>query len=377
MGLGKDGYYHLYDIAAYKPNFALLLSGRNAGKSYAIYMDEEKNGIGGHLKHAFETGQPTIGYIRRRKEDVVGYLVESDFADKLKAIEKLTGGKYNAVKVDKGKIHFATVGDDGKFTMGTAFAYIFPLSLEQRYKSRQYPTIEAAIFEEFIDKDGRYLHDEVSHLESLRSTMFRDREGITYLIGNTISRENPYFEEWQLVGVPKMKVGQIDTYNMTNDAGDVIKLCIELSPNRGDKSSKMFFGTASKSINSSSWDCKEYPHLSGDFLEDYEVVYSVLWKKRLFSFIIQLLIEKNTSNLLVFVRPAKESREYPNIVHIEPWKDNQDIYLSTPFLRKEIYAEEMIARLIAQGKVCYTTNLTGEDFNVAMKNDASKPFLLR
>lgn len=377
MGLGKDGYYHLYDIAEYKPNFALLLSGRNAGKSYAIYMDEEKNGIGGHLKHALEKGVPTIAYIRRRKEDVTGYMVEQDFADKLVAISKLSKGKYNAVKVEKGKIHFATAGDDGKLVLGTPFAYIFPLSLEARYKSRQYPTIETAIFEEFIDKDGRYLPNEVEHLESLRSTLFRDREGVTYLIGNTISRENPYFEEWQLVGIPKMKVGQIDTYNIENEDGDIIKLCVELSPNRGDKSKKMFFGTAAKSINSSSWDSKEYAHLSGDFLNDYEICYSLLWKKKLFSFIIQLLIEKASGNMLVYVRPAKEKREYNYMVHIEPWADNNDVYLSTPFLRKEIYAEEMIARLIAQNKICFSTNLTGEDFHTAMKNDPAKPFLTR
>lgn len=376
MGIGKDGYYHLYDIAAYNPNFALLLSGRNAGKSYAIYMDEEKNGYGGYLKKAFDTGKPIIGYIRRRKEDIVAYLVEDDFQDKLKAIEKMTNGQYNAVSVQKGKIHFAYVDEDNNKKIGTPFAYIFNLSTEGRYKSRQYPTVEVAIFEEFVDTDGRYLQDEVRHLQSLRSTIFRDREGVTYLIGNTISRENPYFEEWQLIGIPKMKVGQIDTYNMETSDDGVIKLCVELAPNRGDKS-KMFFGKASKSIASSTWDTKEYPHLTGNYLEDYDCCYSMLWKKTLFSFIIDLLVEKESGQMLVYIRPASPKRDYKMIVHIESWNDNNDIYYSTPFLRREIYAEEMIAKLIAQKKVCYSTNLTGEDFNVSMKNDLEKPFLLR
>lgn len=372
MGLGKDGYFHLYDIASHKPNFAILLSGRNAGKSYAVYMDEEIDGIGGHLLHAFQTGKPTIGYIRRRKEDIVGYLVEQDFDDKLKAIEELTNGKYNAVVVQEGKIFFA-YNDGEKVYRGTPFAYIFCLSTSGRYKSRQYPTVEACIFEEFIDEDGRYLADEPSKLDSIRSSIFRDREGITYLIGNTISRENPYFQEWSLINVPRMAIGQIDTYTM--DEG--IKICVELSPNRGDKSKKMFFGRTAASINNSAWDSHSYPHLTGDFIEDYEVIYSVIWKKQLFAYIIQLLIHKASGNMLVYVRPAKPNKNYRNYVRIEPWSDDAEPYLSTPFMRRSVPAEEQLCRLIAENKVCFSTNLTGEDFNVSMKNDPVKPFLCR
>ena len=43
MGIGKDGFYHAGDIAKIKAQYNIILSGRNAGKSYAIACDNTKS----------------------------------------------------------------------------------------------------------------------------------------------------------------------------------------------------------------------------------------------------------------------------------------------------------------------------------------------
>lgn len=76
------------------------------------------------------------------------------------------------------------------------FGKTFSLGLEVKYKSTEYPQITTLIFEEFtlINQYG-YLEHEVDHFLSLLSTINRQRNNLkVVLIGNTISKYNPYFE---------------------------------------------------------------------------------------------------------------------------------------------------------------------------------------
>lgn len=76
------------------------------------------------------------------------------------------------------------------------FGRTFSLGLEVKYKSTEYPAITTLIFEEFtlINQWG-YLDHEVDHFLSLLSTVNRNRTNLkVVLIGNTISKYNPYFE---------------------------------------------------------------------------------------------------------------------------------------------------------------------------------------
>ena len=54
MGIGKDGFYHAGDIAKIGAQYNIILSGRNAGKSYAIACDNTKYYMG-YLIKAWKT----------------------------------------------------------------------------------------------------------------------------------------------------------------------------------------------------------------------------------------------------------------------------------------------------------------------------------
>ena len=69
MGIGKDGFYHAGDIAKIGAQYNVILSGRDAGKSYAIACDNTKD-YKGYLWVAWKTKKTIMGYIRRYDEDV-------------------------------------------------------------------------------------------------------------------------------------------------------------------------------------------------------------------------------------------------------------------------------------------------------------------
>ena len=50
MGIGKDGFYHAGDIAKICSQYNIILSGRNAGNSYAIACYNTKDYMGYLLK---------------------------------------------------------------------------------------------------------------------------------------------------------------------------------------------------------------------------------------------------------------------------------------------------------------------------------------
>lgn len=86
------------------------------------------------------------------------------------------------------------------------------LSLDDDYKSNQYPKVKYIIREEFIKQDFTdYIDNEIQHFQSILSTVFRHRSGTVFLIGNTLDTiyNNPYFEYFGL-DINKLNLKQGD-----------------------------------------------------------------------------------------------------------------------------------------------------------------------
>lgn len=363
MGIGRDGYYTTKDICEQNARYNIILSGRDAGKSYAISYENTKDNplYKGYLWRAWESKKCTVAYLRRFNDDVKSSLVEDDFADK--DIIKITKGEYDHVKVFRGKMYFAKLKDDGtEKKCPWNFGQVFALNIAGRYKSRQYPDITDIVFEESVACDNeRYLPNETLILANLVSTIFRDRPGKVWLLGNTVSRNSPYYKDWGLRGVPKMKVGQIDVYDKINDDGSVIKIAVELSPNRNTKN-KMFFGKNIKSIKGSEWQTDEYCKLPNK-LETYDVLYEVQIIGSVVNFNLKLLLQNDGSPLL-YIYPA--SRLYDDLYTLS----------NTCSLESNIHkrlgslaVHDLIRAAWKDGKVAYCDNITGQDFADFMKND--------
>lgn len=84
--------------------------------------------------------------------------------------------------------------------------YFIPLSCYETYKSSSYQNVTEVVFDEFMTKE-RYLTEEIFKFKDLLETVFRDREEVKiYLLGNSLSTCNPYFEEWGIVITDKQFV---------------------------------------------------------------------------------------------------------------------------------------------------------------------------
>lgn len=174
--------------------YSVIVGGRSNGKSHRVAQ---------HMINRFlSDGKQFVRIVRYLfdiSDDFVGNWFDLKIITDLKEKEGLTitflSPDYYIHSIDepakKGKI------------IGTCCA----LSAEQKYKSNQYDLVENVIVEEFCLLDERnYLVGEGEKFQSLLSTIVRSRKDVrVWLIGNTISKYNPYFSLLN-INIDKLKL---------------------------------------------------------------------------------------------------------------------------------------------------------------------------
>lgn len=330
-------------------DYIMVIGARNNGKSYAV-----KSLL---LNDCYKNDNEFI-YLRRYSLDIKDSTCELYFADC--PVSEITKGEYTTISVYRKQIFLANIDDSGKVVRGKRIGYCHALSSAEHYKSLSYPKVKYIDFEEFISQDGQYLFQEAEYkLFHYVSTIFRSRKGKVFLIGNTLSRIVPYYREWGLqVVVKNQKQGEI-RYIKHDDATLALYLTDSLNFNNG-----MFFGNASKTINEGAYEVKSCPHLPKPIFR-YKVLYNlVVWYNE-FKFLCQLLQDNEQSNnVFWFIQPKTtdiqpKTRVVTNHDIIDPyysksWNDMTDMELS-------------IINMMKKGRVCYSDNLTGTEFENIMK----------
>lgn len=182
-------------------------------------------------------------------------------------INKYTGGKWQGVEYQKNAWYFAKYEPDkktGKIKIITAeepFCLPFSLSQSSRYKSTSYPDIENILFDEFITR-SIYMNDEFMLFMDVCSTIIRDRDTVNvFMLGNTVNKFCPYFEEMGLKHIREMQQGTIDVYRY----GDTdLTVAVEYCEHIRSKDSDQYFAFDNprlKMTTHGKWDIgKVYPH---------------------------------------------------------------------------------------------------------------------
>lgn len=360
MGIDKNGFYTLRDIHAMKCIWNIIYGDRAKGKSFAV-KDES-------LSYAWKTQKPTIGYIRRYRDDITSELVSKYFMDRdINIVEKITKGEWDMIDYYRGYLWWAR-RQEGKIIRGEPCGEAFALNLSTRYKSTGHPYLKHFIVEEVLADKG-YIREEPKVLQNLISTLARFDEDIkVYMVGNLISRVCPYFQEWNLKGVRTQKPGTIDIYHMKQEDGTVIPIAVERVPAVEEKKSKVFFGKSEKSIQGGQWETHDYPHLP-DIYENFSEVFNICYAASSgFNFNMKLLSHKEEGYLIVYVYPAKVL-----IGRILSSEFSTDI-LTTPQLSRDNPVEVLYHNLIIRNKIVFCDNLTGEDFWNSVKAESRQIF---
>lgn len=372
--MAKQKHYRLETLNDSVPaQYHVLLGERSNGKSYAV---KERG-----FKRSWNDENHKFMLIRRWGMEVKASYVEQYFNDA--PITAITDNACSGVVCNGGKIYASTYDPKtNKRVKVKCVGYYRDLCGEQHFVSQNFDDVDYIIFEEFISRDY-YLPDEVNKLMQFVSSVARRRKIDVYLIGNTISRLSPYFNEWGLVNVPKMKQGTIDLYEFKTNQIDeetgepvIVRVSVEYCENSGNNS-KMFFGKTSEMITTGTWQTREYPHLNGR-LEYYNTVHSLIYINNGFKFKLRLLTPKKNSDvecrksLFWYCEPYNynvyENDDYKTTrfvvdnynTAIKIWSDVITIGFK-PISIQEKQAFDILDQIV------FSDNLTGSDYNACLK----------
>ena len=341
--MAKKKYYNISNILKTDAPWMMLLGQRSNGKSYQVKQTA--------LENAYKNNMKFI-YLRRWKEDVRQKAVTSYFEDM--NIEKITNKEYNCITTYNGSMYFAKKDSEDKVVSKKEIGRYCSLNEAERYKSQVFKDYKYIIYEEFIT-DSVYLANEPTILQQFVSTVARDKKVTVFLVGNTLSRVCPYFNEWCLDGVLRQKIGTIEIYHH-HVKDKIIDIAVEYC-GEVDINNTMFFGNTSKQIISGEWDTIDVPKLPRKQFE-YDKVYEVLVEHQMFKFVLELLVEPLNGGLIVYIYPYTKKRRIDRIISTR-FSDNPMISAKLDMNRK---AEYLISECFKKGKVCYSDNMTVSDF---------------
>lgn len=354
--------FDIRKILSKKCRWMFIIGMRSNGKSFEVKFDA--------IERAYKENKKML-YVRRWDTDIKTKSVISYFDDMkeasngYRAIEDITEGMWEGIDAYQGYLYFYKRDEAGKIVRSKEdIGRYVAINMAEHYKSQTFINYGTMIVEEVLT-NKIYVTDEPHQLMSLVSTVFRDEDDDIriYLVANTISRVSPYISEWGLTNIPNQKPDTIDVYHLRREDGVVVDFAVQNTEVIETKS-KLFFGSSQKQIQGGEWETKEVPKLQKS-LQYYEHVYDVLVDYDNFKFRLMLLCDGENGGLTVYIYPYNGKKKFHRIVTDKYSTDP----LITPYIDPKIStAEKLIVDCFKKGKVAFSDNLTGADFNALTSN---------
>lgn len=343
-------YYTLDEILKCNCRYNWIYGERSNGKTYSV-----KEYI---LDQYLKTGKQG-GLIRRWDLDIRGASGAAIFSD----IEMNYGlQNYGWEGIDyKSRAYWLYRIDekDKKVYDKQPFCYAFALTQAEHYKSQSYPNIKTLLFDEAISRDG-YLGNEWEAFQSVAATIIRLNNDVKiFMLGNTVSKECPYFEE-MYIPVDDIKKGEIRTIQYKGE--EAPKVAVEYcntGEKNGGKKSDIYFNFGANTNNmviNGDWETASYPHCPCSYVsKNIQFTYYIKWKET----ILQCDIISFSNKDFTFIHKIDEIKDEENqlIFTNEPNADvNARRRISNPYdnLGKIIWNYFIIDR------VFYQNNTVGE-----------------
>ena len=345
---------------------------------YYIFFGERSNGktyssLDLCLEYYHKTHHQ-FAYIRRWGEDIKKKNLSELFAGHIAngRIEKWTDGEYNHIDYGSNRFFLSNIDESGeKVQSAEPIGFAFDLNSMEHTKSISFPKVDLIIFDEFLSRNG-YLPNEWILFTNTLSTIIRHRSNVKIImLGNTVNKYCPYFQEMGLTHVKDQKPGTVEVYRY---AGTDLQVVCEYTPSsakKGGKESDVYFAFDNpqlKMITGGDWEIAIYPHLTSkilpkehvaDFFIDFndELLHGEVICKDdgAFCFIHQKTTPiKDTDNDIVYTSVPSEKWNYR--MCLTKHSDKLSLF---------------ILKCLRENRIFYSTNEVGEIFrNYIMWSDS-------
>ena len=258
----QQEYYTLAPILKERAHYNIIIGERSNGKTYSVLQKIVTD-------YAKEGNQAAL--LRRMQEDFIGKRGAGLFEPLIDngEIERATNGAWTSVYYYASRWFLCRYEEDKKgnterITDTQPFMYGFALSQMEHEKGTGYPNVKTIVFDEFITRMA-YLRDEFVLFMNTLSTIIRSRDDVTiFMLGNTVNKYCPYFDEMGLRHIKDMKQGEIDVYQLKHTSGKILKVAVEYcKPFEKGKKSDFYFAFDNQKlemITTGVWEIDIYPH---------------------------------------------------------------------------------------------------------------------
>lgn len=255
-------YYDIRPILEENAHYNVIIGERSNGKTYAVLSLIVDNYINDGKQSAL---------IRRMQEDFIGKRGAGLFEPLINNgyIELISAGEWTSVYYYASRWFMCKYVEDNKgsverVTDTKPFMYGFALSQMEHEKGTGYPNVNIILFDEFITRMA-YLRDEFVLFMNTLSTIIRSRDDVKiFMLGNTVNKYCPYFDEMGLRHIKEMRQGDIDVYQLKHSSGSILKVAVEYcKPFEKGKKSDFYFAFDNQKlemITTGVWEIDLYPH---------------------------------------------------------------------------------------------------------------------
>lgn len=356
-------FYSTKQIDSTQAEYRLILGERSNGKSYALKVKA--------LETYAKTGGRTV-WIRRYEKEILKKNIYDMFSKLYEngEFERIFNGKWENVVLKNGGFYLCRYDEENQKWIDDfqPFMKIVSVADSEHERDKNFTDLSMIVYDEFVTR-GMYLYGEFVRFINILSSYIREKDGVVvYMLGNTVSKNCPYFAEMGLYRVYTQKQGTIDTYELNREInGECVKttIAVEVVANRGSKKSDKFFAFDNprlKMITSGQWELDIYPHLPFHYEKfDIQGVFCVVIQEKT----LQCDCVCNEDGKYVFVHdkttPVKENTlTYGKNQAVTKYSHRTIFKPITPFQRA-------IVNCIKTERVYYQDNSIGELFNDYIK----------
>ena len=354
----KEFYYNLADIDATNATYKIIIGKRSNGKTFAIL---EKV-----IRKYFELGTPSV-MLRRYDADLKSVTFRAMFNDKLcNLIKKLSHNRYDTVIFKSNKFFLAKkdITKDKIITSPKILLYAVSLNTWERSKGGDVGDVFCLCFDEFLTR-GQYLQDEFLLFANVVSSFKRDRKIEIYMLGNTVNKYSPYWEEMGLYNIEKQKQGTIAIYTYNTEKLTVaVEYCLNSENTKETDYYFAFNNPALDMITSGVWEEARYKHLKDRFTSDD--IYFIFYIKFTGHY-IKGTVFKRDCNIFLFFNAESITPTITATTIFYTDEPIKSMYHSNSFNMWNSKKQHLIYNLLKQHRDYYSSNTVGEIVNNFMK----------